>query len=326
MPNAQGQPLPGEPGYVAPAPEATGLINTPVAAQATAATPAVTPFEVKPNQTVASNVESIIAKDSPLLQQAYARSQARMNDRGLINSSQAISAGQSALYDAALPIATADAATYDRAATNTAQALNTGALQTAQLKTGVSQSNTAAQNTAILQKNENDVRVQLQNLQSNTQLTAVDKQVEAQKIISAADNQARDAIAHLQADTTLTATTRQIAANEILSLRDTATKTAMQEFQLQADLQKITADGTIRQALADTEAGYKILMQSTLGAADLYKQSIANFAAIIANPNIADKTAALNLGVKQLNDALALIGDVANLDLGSYLEFGPVAP
>ncbi|MDP3909038.1 MAG: hypothetical protein Q8Q14_01485 [Gemmatimonadales bacterium] len=216
------------------------------------------------------------------MQQAAARAAGQMNARGLLNSSQAIGAGQAALYDAALPIAQADAAIQARAAEQTAAAKNVAELQRANIETSTSQFNVNAANTRFLAE---------------------------------ADNNARAAIAKLQADTSLSVTDKQIAANKI-----------MQEFQLTADLQKIHADGTIRQQLADTEASYKMLMQTSAGAADLYKQSIANFAAIIANPDIADKTAALNLAARQLNDALKLIGDVANMDLGSYLTFDvPVA-
>ena len=323
MPDASGNLLPSDPGYVAP--PTGGLINSPTVTappvQAVATTAAPTPFTVAPEATVASNIEKIVAADSPLMAQAASRAAQQVNARGLLNSSIGISAGQSALYDAALPIAQQDAQTHNQAATNTAAAKNTASLQNAQLLTGTAQFNANATNTRDLQTNENAIRVQLQEIQSNTQLTAVDKQVKAQAAISAADNVARDAIARLQASTSLTQQEKQIQANEILSLRDDATKKSMQTFQFAADKEKIALDGTIRQSLADTEAGYKTLMQTSAGAADLYKQSIANFAAIIANKDIADKTGALNSGVKQLNDALKMLGDINGLDLGSYLDF-----
>lgn len=334
MPDSSGNPVPGDPGYVAP-PPATGLVNTtppavPPAAPATPSTPTAVPFTVAPEATVASNVKGLIDADSPLMQQAATRAAGQMNARGLLNSSQAVGAGQAALYDAALPIAQADAATYARAGEQTTLAKNAAESQRANIETSTSQFNANASNTQQLQQNEAHVRLVLQDLQNNTQLTAIDKQTTAQKVIAEADNTARAAIARLQADTSLSATDKQIAANNILSLRDNETKVAMQTFQLGADLQKINADGTIRQSLADTEASYKILMQTSAGAADLYKQSLSNFAAIIANPDITDKTTALNNGVKQLNDGLKLIGDVANLDLGSYLNFegvgGAAAP
>jgi hypothetical protein len=72
-------------------------------------------------QTVAGQLESTIASDNPLMQQARARALQTMNGRGLTNSSLATSAADSAMYDAAMPIAQANAATYATAAQGNAQ-------------------------------------------------------------------------------------------------------------------------------------------------------------------------------------------------------------
>lgn len=126
MPDAQGNLVPGDPGYTAPATNAAtaniGLMNTTAAPVTPAAAPpvapytpinqpapAVTPIVVDPSKTVAGGVEKLIREDSPLMQQATARAMAKMNERGLLNSSQAISAGQAAVLDAATPIAAQDA-------------------------------------------------------------------------------------------------------------------------------------------------------------------------------------------------------------------------
>lgn len=90
------------------------------------------------DQTVAGQVKNIIAEDSPLSQMAVARSNEDMNRRGLINTSMAVGAGQKALYESALPIATQDAATMASAGQFNANSEN--ALQ--------SQSNTIRQQTA----------------------------------------------------------------------------------------------------------------------------------------------------------------------------------
>lgn len=67
-------------------------------------------------QTVAGQLNKIIDADGPLQQQAAARSRAAMADRGLVNSSMAVGAGQAAVIDSAMPIAQQDAATYSAAA------------------------------------------------------------------------------------------------------------------------------------------------------------------------------------------------------------------
>lgn len=91
-------------------------------------TPATTPttnnWNVTEDQTVAGQVKGLIAANSPLQQQAETRALQKVNERGLLNSSLAVGAGQAALYDAALPIATADAASYGRAAGYNADTTN----------------------------------------------------------------------------------------------------------------------------------------------------------------------------------------------------------
>jgi hypothetical protein len=80
---------------------------------------------VDDNQTVQGRLRGLLAEDSPILQQARARALASMNARGLINSSMATGAADSALYDAATPIAAADAGTFATAARENADAFNT---------------------------------------------------------------------------------------------------------------------------------------------------------------------------------------------------------
>lgn len=146
----------------------TGLINTQATTQAPAATydgaqATAANWEVKPNQTVQGQVKAIIDENSPLMQQAETRSLQKANARGLMNSSIAVGAGQSALYDAAAPIAAADAATFARSgefnagaeqqtslanqgSTNTAKQFNAGSTnqvnsQNSQLQTNVALNN-----------------------------------------------------------------------------------------------------------------------------------------------------------------------------------------
>ncbi len=85
----------------------------------------MTRWDVTPNETVRSQLQQIIADDSPLMQQARARAMQASNARGLLNSSMAATAGESALYDAAMPIAQQDASTYARSGEFNANTANT---------------------------------------------------------------------------------------------------------------------------------------------------------------------------------------------------------
>jgi hypothetical protein len=196
MPDYAGNLLPGDIGYVQPG---AGLINadpskttvaasTPVTGYTPTTGTAVLPkavgydpnsFSVTPDQTVAENVKKIVASDSPLMQQAATRASMKMNERGLLNSSQAIGAGQAAVYDAALPIAQQDAGAYERANTNTVNAKNAAAgfkatadnqasQVGAQLGTDMNKANAASFNTALGQQADAAMRMNLAKLDVNT--------------------------------------------------------------------------------------------------------------------------------------------------------------
>lgn len=62
--------------------------------------------------TVRGQMEGLLDPSSPLMLKAQTEALQGMNSRGLQNSSMAIGAGQSAMIDAALPIASQDAQTY----------------------------------------------------------------------------------------------------------------------------------------------------------------------------------------------------------------------
>ena len=191
-----------------PAPPPPGLINTGTTApgsgpavtsynaqQATATEAKPEAYTVAPNQTVAAQLKGIIDSGSPLMQQAEARARDTMNARGLINSTQAITAGQSAVIGAAMPIATADAATYDRAAANTTTARNAADLQTAQLKTQTSQFNAGQTNAALSQGSTASNQVQLTQLQA-------ENQQQLQRLIGSQQLAAIDAQGKIQATLT----------------------------------------------------------------------------------------------------------------------------
>lgn len=66
----------------------------------------------KAKSTVAGQLKSLLASDSPYIQQQEAKAQEQAQSRGLLNSTLAAQAGREAAIDAALPIAQADAGTY----------------------------------------------------------------------------------------------------------------------------------------------------------------------------------------------------------------------
>lgn len=120
--NTLANPL-GAPATTPTAPLANTLAGTPPAAPVAANTatsppslPGLEKWTVTPDQTVEGRVGRLTDPNNPLIQQARARSDQAMNGRGLLNSSMAQTAADSAAYDVAIPIANADAGIAAKAA------------------------------------------------------------------------------------------------------------------------------------------------------------------------------------------------------------------
>lgn len=93
------------------APQSTGIVGA--QSQQLGAPQA---WQVTDDQTVEGRINKIIGAGSPLFDRARARATEDATRRGLSNTSMAVTAGEAALYDAAMPIAQADASTFARAA------------------------------------------------------------------------------------------------------------------------------------------------------------------------------------------------------------------
>lgn len=137
-------------------------------------------------ETAAGQLESLLSKDSPLMQRSRTLALQQMGKRGLINSSMAIGASQAAMVERANPIAQQDAQIYsDRAlanmnATNTAAQFNAGE----QNKFGLQsqeQAFTFEQNKAT-----RDFQAAQAELDRAQQVALADKSIEAQQALQKA--------------------------------------------------------------------------------------------------------------------------------------------
>lgn len=84
---------------------------------------------------VAGRIDTMLRSGSPLMESARTRAAQASAQRGLLNSSMAVQAGQQAMLDSAAPIAQADAQFYSQQRLANQQALNQAAAQNAQLRT-----------------------------------------------------------------------------------------------------------------------------------------------------------------------------------------------
>jgi hypothetical protein len=293
-------------------------------AQATTSAATATPTNVPTNATVQSQLSGIIASGSPLMEQASTNAKNLMNQRGLINSSTALTADQSAVIAAAEPIAAQDAQTYATAAQQTAAAENAARLQNSNLETNTSQFNAGQGNAAFSQASA----------ASNT-VAQTAQQIAGSTNIQQIQDATSQAIAQLQAGTSLTTAQISAATSQLVASiqantsltnqqQQDLTNTTIAQMNNIASLQQIQAQGSVNTQIAQLNNQYAQLTQTDQAAQTFYSQSLANLANIAGNVNMSEeqKTQALQNGVQVLNDGLAAISQIAGTpDVQSTLSF-----
>lgn len=278
--------------------------------------------------TVQGQIASILDRDSPLMQRAVANANSASNARGLANSSLAVGAAQTALVDAAMPIAQADAGAYNTAASQNQAATNQASQTNAQLYTSVSQSNVQAalQAGIVNQQQANDIaKFNAGAANQAGQFNAASSQDMAKENIR---NLLQAGIINQDQANKMSmfnaGQTNQLAGLSAQLSSDTNKFNASQSN----DLLKLGVDADTKKQLASIEAQYKTTMQTSASAADLYKNTMQNIAGIMSNKdmtNDAKKQAVDNL-MQGLNNGLSIVGKIGNMNLGSILQFGSSTP
>lgn len=271
----------------------SGLLTTPAtytASTGTSAGYAPDKWAVDSKQTVAGQVKDIIAADSPLQQQTEARSTMKANSRGLLNSSMAVTAGQSALYDAALPIAQADAAVNASAANFNANSANSAKQFTAQ-----------AGNQQNIVNQEAGNRAKEYGASAQNQLTGQTNTITAQANQSNAD-----------------------AANK-LSMQglDNQFKVAISNADAASKAQLQSMADSTRIDLAAVEVTYKKMISSNDQAGSIYAKVMQNITDIVNNPDMdaTAKNTAIANQKSMLKAGMAVVSAISGLDLGARLNF-----
>ncbi len=248
-----------------------------------------TKWNVDKDQTVAGQVRNLINENNPLQQQAATRARQQMNAGGLMNSSMAVQAGQAAMYDAALPIAQADAATYGRAAAYNADTKNQFAGK------NVDASNAAYGATA--------------NIRANT----------------ARDTAATIAQANLadkQGNISAAAAERLAGVNAQTAAKLAQTNAAAAALKAQNDISLAAAGAVNEQTLTNLKANLQKAQigqeQTVLMARDL--AATINSINMNSNLDANGKAAQINEAVKSANNTFAAIYTVSQLT-GTMLQF-----
>lgn len=281
--NQWSNPTPAVPAYSGPTATAASYTATP---QAPVVNAAPVDRTIDPaTGTVQGQISGIIAANSPLMQQAKANAQQQMNDRGLINSSIAVGAGQNAVLTAATPIAASDAGAYNTAASQNQAAANTANLQNSSQANQVNANNAGFTNTASQFSTAAQNAASIQNAQNATQQYATQTSALSQAATNAS-NQQITALNNASAQ----AVTKLTGANQV--------------------------------AVQNLISGNQQLLQTNQSAASMVNQYVTNLTNIDNSTTMdADaKQAAADSQLASLNAGLQAIGAISGLDLSKYFK------
>lgn len=244
---------------------------------------------VTEDQTVQGRIRGIVDENSPLQQQAATMAKQSANQRGLLNSSMAVTAGQDALYRSALPIAQQDADTYRQQAARN---------QDAQNQYGI----------ANLQERSQTSRFNVSEANKGDQFNAG----EANRV-GLVNTEAANRAAEFGAQAGNTAQIQNQRA--LMEARDQQTRVQLQQM-----------DADTRTNLANIEANFKTLMQASQSASDLYAETVRQISGLQNNRDLdaASRNALIAQQTELLQNGLNIIGSMNNLNLSELLDFSAV--
>jgi hypothetical protein len=171
-----------------------------------------TQWNVTPDQTVEGRIAGLMNPNNPVMVQAQTQANEMSNQRGLINSSMAVTGGQDAMYRAATPIAAADAATFAKAAGYNADEQNQFAMKNADASNQMAQANLGA-NTQMYGANLSaKTQLQTANISADTQRAIATMNTESQQKMAELDAATRTQIQQLQSQNATLLNTNQQAS------------------------------------------------------------------------------------------------------------------
>ncbi len=253
--------------------------------------------QVRDFETTQGQLDKVLAKDSPLMQQAARRANQATNSRGLLNSSLAVGAAQDAVIQNALPIAQQDAQTLYDANVRSVDALN--AARGFQAQAG----NQAS----------------LANAQLGTETSRANAQMANEAAARTADAANTADLAKLDAGTRMQLGQLDATTRKELGQLDATTRTQLAQM-----------DNQTRTNLTTIENNYRQLLQANQNAANMYQQAVNAIANISIQNTLSRETkdAAIASQLNILNEGLRATQEVtqtrqeavAGLNLGQFFQ------
>ena len=307
------------------------------------------------DSTVQGQVANITDAGGPLMDRAATRAKQEAGNRGLLNSSIAVGAGQSALYDAALPMAQQDAGTFAAAGKRNADAADatsqfnansvnrstserdaagvsgyqqqTGLLSQATLQGADIASQEKMQQAGfgqqqILQTADiaSQEKRQAADIGSRYDLATLD--VNSRAALQQADAANQQKLQAAQATLQTNLATQDQGVRQSMQQYDLAVKQAMQGTDNQTRLQIATLDADTQAALAETNNKYRVQLQSSQSMTASYQSMVDGISRVMVDPNMdaPAKQAAIGNLTTLYNNALGMQSTLTGLNLGQLLD------
>lgn len=311
-----------------------------------------TKWNVDKSQTMQGQLQQITAQDSPLMAQAKARAIEQMNERGLANSSMALTAAESALYDAAMPIAQNDAQTFAKAAGYNADMSNKFTLQNTDwqnqaLMFGAEQSNLASRqnaqniNTTLNSRERNETTKWAAQLDADTRTKLGVMDADVRRYVADQDVGVRRELGYLDA----TVKREGFSSQERMNANDNDTRrygydvnAAVQRENIAKDRELGYLDANTRTNIAQMDSNtklavtqmgkeYDLLLQSSINSQNLYSNMARTISEIDRSSlDPQSKAYAIDRQMMVTRDALNTDGAVSGIpNLGMWFQGGYVA-
>ena len=257
------------PAAQAPAPAAGMLsgVAPPVSAPAQAPTgynatsAAASVWKPDANSTVQGQLKNVLDAGGPLMSRATTRAAQQVNERGLLNSSIGVSAGQSALYDAATPIATADANTFAAAGKTNAELGSQVGMFNANATNDAAKFGTGATNDAATQVRDIQAKAESQNRQLTAQEQAQIRDITSQQGMQRAGFEQQTALQTQDFAQQNKTQAADLASRYNLANMDVQSRAALQQADA-ANQQKLqAANAALQTGLQASDAAVKQSMQ-----------------------------------------------------------------
>ena len=322
------------------------MAKQPATAAAATTNAASTAWNPDTKSTVQGQVANITDGGGPLMQRAETKALQGANSRGLLNSSIAVSAGQSALYDAALPMAQQDANTFASAGRRNADAADTVSLANAGAANSNAQFNANSNNRATseqaaagvagaqqqagfqqqtaIQTSDNAAAATRQAADIGSRYDLAKMDVSSRASLQQADAANQQLLQKAQATLQTNLSTQAQGVQQSMQQYDLAVKQAMHGTDNQTRLQIATLDANTQAALAETNNKYRVQLQSSQSMTASYQSMVDGISRVMVDPNmdaIAKQTAIGNL-TTLYNNTLGMQSTLTGLNLGQLLSDG----